>query len=89
MPLKVRHRGNVDENILSSLGKEPFAPHLNLDGLGGVLHHLDHHHLAETTSKSHHPFDAVDDQASQDEGPGLVVCEWRRCVEGGGEEGGI
>lgn len=71
VPLKEGHRGDVDEDVLSSLGEESLPPHLYLDGLGGMLHNLDHYHVAEASDEAYHPLNGVDDEATQDEGPGL------------------
>ena len=81
MPLKVGNGGNVDEDVLTSLGIEAFPPHLNLDGLGRMFDHLDHHHLVEAADEAHYLLYGVDDQSSQDECPRLA-----RKVDG--EEGG-
>ena len=40
MPLKEGSRGDIEKDILPCLCKEPFTPHLYLDGLGGVFYHL-------------------------------------------------
>ena len=40
MPLKVGHRGDIDEHVLASLSMETFLPHLEFNGLGRMLNYL-------------------------------------------------
>ncbi len=61
MPLKEGDRGDVDEDILASFGVEAFAPHLNLNGLRGMLHDLGDYNSAEATNEADKAFDYVDD----------------------------
>ncbi len=61
MPLKEGDRRHIEEDVLSGLGMEPFAPHLNLNGLGGMLHHLCDDYGTETADEADDAFDDVDD----------------------------
>ncbi len=78
MPLEVSNRRDIDEDVLASLGVESFPPHLNLDGLRWMLHHLHNNHLVEAADETHNFLYGVDDEASHDKQPGL---------EGGGGGG--
>lgn len=71
MPLKIGHGGYVDEDILASLGKETFLPHLDLNGVGGMLDNLDDHNVVEAADETHKALDDVDDQATKHVLPGL------------------
>lgn len=73
MPLKEGNRRYVDEDVLASLGVESLAPHLNLDGFGGVLHHFGDDHGAEAADEADDAFNNVNDQSSQHVLPGLWV----------------
>ena len=61
MPLKEGHGGNVDEDVLSRLCKESLLPHLNLDGVGRMLDHLDDHNIVEAADEPHKTLNDVDD----------------------------
>ena len=88
MPLKVSHRGHIDEDVLASLGKEPFPPHLYLISFGWMLHDFDHHYSKEGTHKTEQLLNNVDDKPPQDEGPCLEEGERVRNGKGKGEGGG-
>ena len=72
MPLKESYGGHVDKHVLASVGKEPLAPHLDLIGLGGMLHHLDNDHLPQTAEESDHTLYGIDDESTQHVSPGLL-----------------
>ena len=74
MPLKEGNGGDVHEDILPRLSKEAFALHLDLNGLGRMLHNLDDHHLTEAAHEADYSLNHVDDQATQHEFPSLCVC---------------
>ena len=40
MPLKEGSGGDIEKDILPCLRKESLAPHLDLNGLGGVFYHF-------------------------------------------------
>ena len=65
VPFEEGHRGDIDKHVLPSVSKETFAPHLNLDGLGRVLHDLDDDHLTQTAHTTHDSLDGVDDESTQ------------------------
>ena len=71
VPFEEGHRGDIDKHVLPSVSKETFAPHLNLDGLGRVLHDLDNDHFTQTTHKTHDSLDGVDDESTQQVDPRL------------------
>ncbi len=81
MPLEEGHRRNVDKDILTSLGKETFPPHLNLKRFGRVLHHLHNNHITQTTNESNYALYYVYDQSTQHVLPRLCAC---LCVCTGG-----
>ena len=81
MPLEIGHRGYVDEDILASLGKEALLPHLDLNGVGGMLNNLDDHNVIEAADETHEALDDVDDKATKHVLPGLW--EGERGGEGG------
>ncbi len=62
MPLEECHRGDIDEHILTGLGKETFPSHLDLKSLGRMLHHFDYHHIAQTTNESNDALNDVNDE---------------------------
>ena len=71
MPLKVGHGGDIDEDVLASLGKEALLPHLNLDGVGRMLNDLDDHNVVEAADETHKALDDVDDKTAKHVLPGL------------------
>ena len=78
MPLKVGHGGDVDKDILASLGKEALLPHLNLDGVGGMLDNLDDHNVVEAADETHKALNDVDDKTTKHVLPGLWEGERER-----------
>ena len=56
VPLEEGNGRDVDEDVLAGLSIEPFALHLNLNGLGGMLHNFHYHHFAQTADKADDPF---------------------------------
>ena len=75
VPFKESCGWHVDKDVLTSISKEPLAPHLDLDGLGGMLHHLDDDNLPQTTEETDRTLYGVDDESTQHVGPCLCVCE--------------
>ena len=71
MPLKIGHGRYIDEDILTSLSKEPLLPHLNLNGVGGMLNNLDDHNVVEAADETNKALDDVDDKATKHVHPGL------------------
>ena len=71
MPLEVGHRGDIDEDVLASLGKEALLPHLNLDGVGGMFDNLDDHNIVEAADETHKALNDVDDKTTKHVLPGL------------------
>ena len=65
MPLEEGHRGYVDEDILSSLGKEALLSHLDLNGVGGMLNNLDDDNVVEASDEPHGTLNHVDDQTTE------------------------
>lgn len=65
MPLEEGDRGNVDKDVLPSLGKEALLPHLDLDGVGGMLDHLDNDNVVEAADEPHASLDHVDDKTTE------------------------
>ncbi len=74
MPLEEGHRGDIDKDILTSLGKETFPSHLDLKCLGRVLHHFHNNHITQTTNETYDALYNVNNQSTQHVLPRLCVC---------------